>query len=256
MDPVTVAFITLVCAFGGALAGVWGRRIVPDTHLDADSKDIVKLSIGLIATMTALILGLVVASAKSSFDASDAAVKNGAAATLALDRLLDRYGPETKEIRELLKRGVARRLDSIWPQESKTNDQPVRLDDPKMLRALEDLEDRIARLKPRDDAQRALQSRALASTGEMLKARWLVIAGAGPAVPMQFLVALIFWVTLIFGAFGLMSPRNATVIAVLFMSALSVALSIFMVLEMEHPFDGYIKVSSAPLRYLLLHLGQ
>ena len=256
MDPITVALITFTCAFGGALLGIYCRRRLPDAHLNAESKEIVKLSVGLIATMTALVLGLVVASAKSSFDATDAAVKNNAAITLSVDRYLGRYGPETKDIRELLLRGATYRVNSIWPEESNKNVPHAKLDDPEMTRVFEDFEDRISRLAPRDDSQRALKERALTAMNEMFRSRWLVLAGSGPAIPVPFLVALIFWLTVIFGAFGLMAPRNATVITILLVSALSVAISIFLVLEMEHPFDGYIKVSSAPLRFMLSHLGQ
>ena len=256
MSELAISLIVLACVFGSALLGIYLRSVLPEHHLGADAKDVVKLATGLVATMSALVLGLVVASAKNSFDATDAAVKNSAATILALDRLLARYGPETREIRDLLRAGATYRVNSIWPEEADSSSRPASLDDPEMTRALEDLEDRISRLAPRDHAQRSLQSRALAITDEMFKSRWLLLAGSGPSVPVAFLVALVFWLTVIFGAFGLMAPRNATVIAILLVSALSVAISIFLVLEMEHPFDGYIKVSSAPMRFMLSHLGQ
>lgn len=256
MDPVAIALITFACAFSGALFGIYGRGLLPESHFSTESRDVMKLAIGLIATMTALVLGLVVASAKSSLDATNTAVKESAATMLALDRLLARYGPETREIRDLLRSGATYRVNAIWPEEANRGSQPVSLDDPKMTHAFEDIEDRISRLEPRNHDQRALQSRALAITGEMFKARWLLLAGTGPSVPVPFLVALVFWLTVIFCAFGIMAPRNATVVTVLLVSVLSVAISIFLVLEMEHPFDGYIKVSSAPVRFMLSHLGQ
>ena len=103
MNPTVIGFVVFACTFGAALAGMRLRRILPQHHFSDESKDTVKLGIGLIATMTALILGLVTASAKSSFDDVTAAVKHAAVDVLALDRTLARYGPETAEVRAALK---------------------------------------------------------------------------------------------------------------------------------------------------------
>ena len=252
MQALTIGAITFVFTFGGALLGIYCRGVVvPDAHLDSESKNIVTLSTGLIATMTAVVLGLVVASAKSSFDATTVGIANAAAQVLEVDRLLGRYGPETSEIRDLLRRVVAYRIDSAWPEDKVGS---AKLDDPEMARTVEGLEDQISQLSPQNDRQRWLQSRALTACSEALRGRWLLL-GSRPGVPVPFLVALIFWLTMIFAAFGLMAPRNATVIGSLLVSALSVAVSMFLVLEMEDAFDGVIKVSSVPLRFALSHLG-
>src|SRR5262245_52085543 len=125
MNPTLVGTIVFACTLGGALIGLWLRTKVPAHHLTEESRDTVKLGIGLVATMTALVLGLVTASAKSSFDAVDTAVKHTALDILILDRLLARYGPETSEIRGALQHAFARRIDMIWPQSSS---RPVHLD--------------------------------------------------------------------------------------------------------------------------------
>ncbi len=118
MHATIVGIIVFTCTFGGALLGMWLRTALPEHHLDAESRDTVKVGIGLIATMTALVLGLVTASAKSSFDDVDTAVKQTAIQVLALDRVLARYGSETGEIRKGLQRLVGARIDMIWPQGS------------------------------------------------------------------------------------------------------------------------------------------
>ena len=213
-----------------------------------------KVGIGLIATMTALVLGLVTASAKSSFDAVDTAVKQTATQVLALDRVLARYGPETGEIREGLQRAVGARIDMIWPQGSS---KPANLDPIRgTVSGAEGLADAIRGLKPHDDSQRALQARALDLAEALLQARWLVIAGTGASVPVPFLVVLLFWLTITFASFGLFAPRNAMVVTVLFVCALSVGSAVFLVLEMDGPFDGLLKVSADPLRYAHAHLNQ
>ncbi len=112
----------------------------------------------------------------------------------------------------------------------------------------------IRALRPRDDSQRALQSRALDMTEELLQARWLVHAATEPSVPVPFLMILLFWLTIIFASFGVFAPRNATVLTVLFVCGLSVSLAVFLVLEMDTPFDGLLKVSADPLRYAVSHL--
>jgi hypothetical protein len=255
MNPIIVGTIVFVCTLGGALGGIWLRTILPEHHLNDESRDTVKLGIGLIATMTALVLGLVTASAKSSFDAVDTAVKHTAMDILILDRLLARYGPETAEIRGALQQAFAHRIDMIWPQ---STSRPARLDPLGAASAsgVEGLVDGIRGLTPRDDSQRSLQSRALALAEALLQARWLVFAGIGTSVPLPFLVVLLFWLTITFASFGLFAPRNVTVLTVLFVCALSVGGAVFLILEMDGPFDGLLKVSADPLRYAHAHLNR
>jgi len=255
MNPIIVYMIVFACTFGGALLGMWLRTTLPEHHLNAESRDTVKVGIGLIATMTALVLGLVTASAKSSFDAMDSAVKQTAVEVLTLDRVLARYGSETGEIRKGLQRAVGARIDMIWPQGSS---KPANLDPMRSGTGseTEGLGDAIRALKPRDDSQRALQSRALDLTEALLQARWLVLGATVKSVPVPFLVMLVFWLTVTFGSFGLFAPRNATVLMVLFFCALSVGGAVFLVLEMDGPFDGLLKVSADPFRYAYAHLNQ
>jgi hypothetical protein len=248
-----IATIVFACAFGGALLGMFIRFLIPEHHLSEDTKDVIKLGMGLIATMTALVLGLMIAMAKSSYDTQDEAVKHTAAKVLLLDRMLSNYGPETKEVRELIRRTVASRVEAIWP---KDRSQRARFDAPEAAFAAQEIEARILQLSPQNDAQRWLQTQALRIGRDIMETRWLVLGGLGSSIAVPFLVVVVFWLTIIFGSFGLFAPRNATVVAVLFLCALSVAGSIFLILEMDRPFEGVMKISSAPLRYALSHLGQ
>ena len=255
MNPAIIGTIVFACTLGGALVGIWLSTILPEHHLNKQSRDTVKLGIGLIATITALVLGLVTASAKSSFDAVDEAVKHTAMDILILDRLLARYGPETAEIRGALEQAFARRIEMIWPQSSS---QSAQLDPLAAASApgVEEVTDRIRGLRPRNDSQRSLQSRALDIAQALLQARWLVFAGIGPSVPVPFFVVLLFWLTITFASFGLLAPRNATVFTVLFVCALSVGGAVFLIVEMAGPFDGLLKVSADPLRYVHAHLNR
>jgi len=255
MNPTIIAIIVFTCTFGGALLGMRLRRTLPGHHFDADSKDTVKVGIGLIATMTALLLGLVTASAKSSFDAADSAVKKTAIDVLTLDRLLARYGSETGDIRKGLQRAIGARTDQIWPQgDSKRADlDPIRSG---AASQAEVLPDAIRALKPRDDSQRALHSRAMDLAEQLLQERWLVLAGTQTSIPLPFLVILLFWLTFTFASFGLFAPRSAMVLWVLFLCALSVGGAVFLILEMDTPFEGLLRISADPWRYALAHLNQ
>jgi len=255
INSTTVGMIVFACTFGGVLLGMRLQNTLPGHHLNAESKDTVKVGIGLVATMTALILGLVTASAKSSYDAANSAVKRTAVEILTIDRLLARYGSETDEIRKGLQRAIGERIDMIWSQGSSqlANLDPVRSG---TVREDELLSLAIRTLKPRDDSQRVLKSRALDMAETLLQERWLVFAGAETPVPVPFLVILLFWLTITFASFGVYAPRNATVLTILFVCALSVSLAVFLVLEMNAPFEGLLKISADPLRKAYASLNQ
>jgi hypothetical protein len=250
VDPVLVGAIVFGATLGGALVGHRLRDVLPEHHLQDASRDTVNVGIGLVATMSALVLGLVTASAKSSFDAVDGAVKETAAQVIALDRLLARYGGETEEIRGALKRALEVRTDSIWSGGPDLA-APSRAG---QLSDIERIADAIRKLSPADPSRDWLRSRAMDLAEQILAARWLVFAGRGSSVHPLFLGVLLFWLTITFASFGLFAPRNGTVFVILIASALSVAGAVFLVLELDGPFDGMLVVSQDPLRYAVSHL--
>jgi hypothetical protein len=251
VSSITVSLIVLACVFGGALVGILLRATLPQHHLSAESKDIVKLGMGLVGTMAALVLGLLVASAKGSYDAQSAELTQLSANIALLDRVLANYGPETKEIRDLVRGAVVRILDQMWSKDA-TRASPSA----PTSSGGEILYDKIQKLSPKNDAQRALQSQALNIAMDAGKTRWLMYAQEATSVSMPLLVVLVLWLTVIFISFGLFAPFNATVVASLFISALSVSGAIFLILEMYTPYAGLVEISSAPLRAALAHLGQ
>ncbi len=250
MSSMAISGIVFACVFGGALLGAFLRAVLPEHHLSAETKDIIKMGTGLIATMAALVLGLLIASAKSSFDAERSEFTQMSANVVVLDRVLAHYGPETKEARDLLRGIVVRMLNQIWPEDSS---KPVQLEP---TTAAEGAYDKIRELSPRNEAQRSLQAQALSLILNLGQMRWLTFQQEGKSIPMPFLVVLVFWITIIFVGFGLFAPRNATAIAILLICALSVSSAIFLILELDTPFGGLIQISSVPLRNALAHLGQ
>jgi len=252
VNPTEIALIVFACVFASALLGMFLRAVLPEHHLNEDSRTVIKHGLELIATIVALVLGLLIATAKNSHETQDAAIKHSATKIMLLDHVLVQYGPETKGIRDLIRRVLAERIDEVWPEECS---QPVKLNRSEISPAPERIDGGIWELTPRNDAQRGLQLRALQLDSDLMEAQW-VVGSMGSSVPVPFLLILVFWLTFIFGCFGIFAPRNATIIAVLFVCALSIAGSIFLILEMDQPFSGVMKISSSPLRYAISHLSQ
>ena len=250
MSSIAISFIVFACVFGGALVGMLLRTSLPQHHLIADSKEIVKVGMGLVTTMAALVLGLLVASAKSSYDAQSTELIEVSSKVVVLDRILAHYGPETREVRDVLRSTIARVLDVLW---SKDGSDLSRLEPSTNA---EILYDKIQGLSPRDDRQRANQAQALAVAMGLGQTRWLMYEQRVSSVSLPLLIVLILWLTIIFISFGLFAPRNATVVVSLFAAAISVSGAIFLIMEMYTPYAGVIRISSAPLRAALAHLGQ
>ena len=250
MTALTIAAITFVCAFGAAVIGAYLHDRLPAPHLSRESQDVVRLAMGLIATMTAILLGLVTTAARSTFDAHETAIRNSAVNILTLDRHLARYGSETKSTRALLRSVVVFQVETTLPAEGRSGDV-VALPTPKV----EEIENQILHLSPATEAQRWFKDEALALSDEVLKIRWRVFA-SGDAIPPVFIGVVIFWLSVTFASFGLYAPRNATVVSVLFIAAVSVAAALFLIVELDGPFEGAIRASGGPFRFALDNLGR
>lgn len=254
MSPLPISAIIFACVFGGALIGVLLRARLPEHHLAAESKYVVKLGMGLIGTMTALVLGLLIASAKSSFDAQRNGVAQLAANIISLDRALAHYGPETREIREQLRTSVDDLLHRTWPEEFPPSERPEGKGGTEGR--YEDLYDKILALTPKTEAQRTFQAQAQRIAFDAGQARWLLFTQRTSSIPTPFLVVMVCWLVLIFGSFGLFCPRNITALVSLLVCALTVSSAIFLILELDRPFNGLIQISSTPLRSALEQLGR
>ena len=248
MTSTTISLIVLASVFGGALLGILLRSVLPSHHLSAETKDIVKLGMGLVGTMAALVLGLLVASAKGSYDTQSAELTQLSSNILLLDRGLTLYGPETREIRALLRDIVVRFHDQMW-----SKDAASRLSPPS---GGEILYAKIQGLTPKNDTQRSIQSQALSVVVDMGKTRLLMYEQAKTAVSRPLLVVLVLWLSVIFISFGLYAPFNATAVSSLFLAALSVSGAIFLILEMYTPYAGLVQISDAPVRAVITNLGR
>ncbi len=255
MTSLVIVLIVFGCVLGGALLGIFFRTLLPEHHLTRDSRDLViNIAVGLMAVMAALVLGLLIAAAQGSFNTKRSEIMQLSANIIFLDRVLALYGPETKEAHDVLHSAVVRTLNQMWPEDSS---QPAQLDPTPSK--IEDLLDKIQALSPQNETQRALQDQALNLAFDIVQARWLMFVEQVKSIPATFLIVLavlVFWFTTIFFSFGLVAPPNATNIAILLVAALWIACAFFLLVELNRPFDGLLRMPSEPLHEALLHLGK
>lgn len=253
MGSLVVALIVLVCVFGCGLLGLGLRTFLPDHHLSDDSTAIVKLGAGLMATLAALVLGLLIASSKVSFDRLNDEFTQTAATVVLIDRTLADYGPEAKESRELLRRTYASAVDQFY-SEGRAGKADV--DAPESLERMVQFQQKLRELAPRNDMQRMVQSEALARSHGLVEARWILFRPGEGAIPAPFLAVLVLWLGILFAGFGLVSANYRTAFATLFVCALSVSGAIFLIEDIAHPLEGIMQISRMPARIALSHLGQ
>jgi Na+/H+ antiporter NhaC len=251
----TFAIVAVIfgCCFGAAVAGMVLHTRVPDHHTDGNSRDVVKLVMGLIATMAALVLSLLIASANSSYNTQASELEEASTNIVQFDRTLALYGPETRSIRIALKQAVIAVHERLWSLNggaaSPTDFSVTRDPTNEVYEALQ-------ALSPQTESQHRLQSAALQILTELSRIRTLMIEQRTAPIPWVLLTALVFWATALFLGFGMFVRGNATVIVALFVGALSVTGAIFLVLELNQPYAGVMHLSDAPMRRVLSSLGQ
>jgi hypothetical protein len=253
LNNVLIALVVFLCLFGSAMLGWRLRERLPSHHLSDESISVVKLATGLIATMAALVLGLLVSSAKTTFDRTGAEILNTAAQVVQFDRLLARYGPQTQDIRIQLKQNYAGLIQILESGDTATL---MTLNSPAAVNRSEDLRRRVESLNPTGEVQSQVKARALQIMDDVSATRWLALLQATGSIPLALLIFLVVWLSIIFGTLGLFAQRNGTLLAVLIMCALSTSGAILLIEELNRPLDGMIGVSLQPLRTTLARLGE
>ncbi len=252
MNTISTSLLVAACIFAGGMGGLYLHRVLPRQHLTRDTLDVIKLGTGMLSVLASLVLGLLIATAKTSHDSADLAVRNYAAELALLNEALRDYGGPAAVPRDLLRAYTEAFKQQAWPGDGK---RPLLVEDEKTRVLLEQVRDSIRALQPVDPAQRALQEGAVAIHMDLLRQRWLLIEQQGPSVQGVVLVVLVSWVTMIFVSFGLNAPRNGTVVAAFLICALAIGGSIFLILEMDRPLDGVMRISSWPVENVLAHMN-
>jgi hypothetical protein len=247
-----MSVLVFACVLGGTILGAFLRNKLPERHLSGATKDVVRLGTGLIGTIAALVLGLLIASANTTYQTQNSQIQQLTANIIVLDRTLAQYGPETDLVRNLLRRAVPAVADRIWRESGSESAKAVPFE---ASGAGLSFYDEILKLTPQNDTQRSLQARSIDAAQDLAKTRLLLFAEAGMTIPMPFLVVLVSWLVIIFGSYSLFADNNATTIIALSIFALSASASIFLILELSQPFTGLMMISSEPLRNALAPFG-
>jgi hypothetical protein len=253
VGALAIGGIVFVCVLGGAFFGMYLEGVLPKHHLSDKSKEVIRVAMGMLATLSALVVGLLIVSANTAFETKSNEMRRVAANAIVLDRMMAEYGQETREARDLLRQAIMAKVQAIWPDGEASKLRPETISEG---RAGEAILHKLLELTPQNDAQRWIKSQVLQLAGEIILMRSLVAEQTGSSLQWPFLTILVFWLTVIFVSFGLFAPRNGSVLAVLFVCALSIAASIYLIVEMDQPYGGVIKLSNAPLASLVDQLGQ
>jgi hypothetical protein len=250
MSSILISSVVFVVVFSGALAGMGLRRVLPEDQLGPETKDIIRQATGLLVTMTALVLGMLVSAANSSYqDRKNELAEMGSSFAL-VDGLLTSYGPETEAIRLDLRRLAESGLERIWPSHASETSQ---------LRPKEEGQlfyDQLQMLAPKNEAQIALKEAIISAAINLRHTYWLMFLGAEQSsLSFPLLAVVVLWLTFIFTSFGLFAPRTKTIFVTLVACALAVSGAIFIIMAMYAPFSGVMKISPSPIRNALSLMG-
>ena len=246
MNTLALSCLIFVLTLGGILLGALLRRALPEHHLSEDSQDVVRLGVGLIATIAALVLGLLIAAAKTSFDTQSTQITQITADIILLDNLLAEYGPEARPIREQMRSIISPLADRLWREKQASTTAPFEFSATGEKAYLA-----IQALSPQNDLQRSLQARAAQVSTDLVQTRLVLFAESSNVIPTPFLVIMVLWIVIIFASFSLFADLNLTVFTCLSLFALSASCAIFLILELSQPFSGLMMISSEPLRNAL-----
>jgi hypothetical protein len=249
MTSLTITLISFGCIFVGSLAGIAVRSVLPERYFTSEEKDVLRLGLGLIATLSALVLGLLISTAKGSYDAKRSQLTQIATDVILIDRSLELYGAETSSARSALRNQIAALINKMDSVDASA------LKPPTSEAALADFYSMVRRLSPRNDDQRSLKAEALRASLEIGQIRASTLAKESSSIPLPFLVVLVFWLTALFFGFGLLAPRNLIAAAALCVCALTAATAILLILDMDQPLSGFMKLSADPLRNAMAQMS-
>ena len=239
MSSIIISILVVVCIFAGGLIGLSLNRVLRPSHLTKETQEVVRLGIGMISVLSSLVLGLLIATAKNSYDTTASAVRTYAAELALLNETLRDYGGDAAKPRDFLREYTERLRDDIRPPDGAA----PHLNDDAASALMERVREQVRALRPVDDGQKWLRDQALTINENLLRDRWLMIG------------VLVSWVTLIFVGFGINAPRNAMVAASFLICAVVIGGAIFLILEMDRPVQGVLQISSWPIRNSLAQMN-
>ncbi len=251
MNPFTVSSLIFAIVFGGAIAGMALRRALPQEQFGTEAKDTVRLATGLIVTMTGLVLGMLVSSAKAYYDGQKNVVAEMSSKIIVLDALFLDYGPEAKHARREAHQFGQDAMDRIWPKERSGLFQLRPNNNGDKINAELEL------LVPKDERQAAMKPQIASAIRDLRRAYWLMfLESEQTSISVPLLIVVTAWLVAIFISFGIFAPSNATVMVTLIVCAVAVSAAIFIIMEMYAPFSGILKISPVAIRDALSQMAR
>jgi hypothetical protein len=244
LNPLIIAVLFFATVLAGAFAGWATRKRLSADNLTDETKSVVSVSMAVVATISALVIGLLISNANTAFSVLGGEVTALSAQVLRLDNILRRYGPEAGPSRQTLREFAERKTDDLFPDSG----GDVRLSNPATYELLQRLEDLMLALKPGNERDKWWLGQAMTLAGKIGDTGWLMAQQVGQGTPRAFVVLLAFWLTSLFASFGLFGPQNRTTLVFVILCALAVAGAIGLILELEKGFGGIVQVSPEPLR--------
>jgi hypothetical protein len=258
----TVFLLSLLCA--AAFTGYGIKSRLPERHRSRDSLELVQLTINLLVTFTAIVLGLLTTSVKNGFDQAYSARGQYAAALAQMDRCLRDYGPDTDAMREDLRAYVAAVIASTWPDEKPpagvgypdTSEMPLTGESHVLGAILNDVGREVRALHPADVQHERTLNACMQQYSDLTKSRWAVIEGARGSISTPFYWVLVFWLVNLFACLGLTSPPDALTAIVIALSAISVTAAVFVILDLDLPYGGLFGIPSTSMRNALSDMAR
>ena len=251
MVHLVIGLISFVAIFGGALAGVLVARRLPGHHLDNRTQSAVTVSVAVIGTLSALVLGLMITTANSSFSARTDEVRELSLQLIRMDRNLRRYGPETESARAQLRRWATAKTQQLFPEQGRP-----RPSSQETITLLESVQDAVLALTPNDEKQKYLRTLCVNLSSIMIQARWSLEQRTGHSTPAPFLILLMFWLAIVFASFGLFAPANPTAVVALLLCSMAVSGGIFLIQELDNPLSGFIQIPPDSMRKAVVEINR
>ena len=231
----------------GAAVGMVLRRALPADLLEGGSKEAIRLGAGFLSTLAALVIGLMIASAKNTYDNQNTNIRQLGTNAVLVDQMLTKYGAEAKAARTLLRETIPSATARIWRENIAGNGGGSFV----VSSTGERFYNAIENLKPANAEQTSLKSRIIQLTTEMGRTRLLVFTQGEDAIPIPFFIVLVFWLVAIFASFSLFAEPGPIVVASTLLFALSVSSALFLIVDLSHPFQGLMQISNHHLQMVL-----
>ena len=230
----------------GAAIGMVLRRALPANLLEGGSKEAIRLGAGFLSTLSALVIGLMIASAKNTYDNQNSNIRQLGTNAVLVDQMLTKYGADAKAARTLLREIIPSATARIWRENVSGNGSTFVISE-----TAERFYNAVEGLKPANAEQTSLKSRIIQITTDMGRTRLLVFTQGEDAIPLPFFIVLVFWLVVIFASFSLFAEPRPIVIASTLVFALSVSSALFLIVDLSHPFQGLMQISNYHLHMVL-----